>query len=1129
MPTRKTYWGISLKLALYLGLPLLVTVVVWLQVFVPASQDIMFNHEMTDLSDENAVRGVELEGQSKDFLNDFNLLARKLEEGDDDTFKSMSSKLESKYVLIEVLETNLSDDQTTPLELKTTLKQGTAQAYKNNLSYQKFIDSLQAEVKAHPNSEHVLTAFRKARLKIDPAKKPDSELPYEVENHVFWIGSQIISPNEDGDTGRVLVMALGFDEKLARLIASPRHMAILADQDGRVILNPFSSQQVANEAGEFVKMLSEMPEPFNEGPLLADTSKFLESPDWNAVGLGEVSIDTLKLPEVASEGLSLKPGQSYYYWESKDVGLEPAELEVASIAVRRETAKLSRQEWDASEEPLIRGGGLSPTVATIRIMSSDPEEIPKLQKRLIDAVKEEFVNHTDMSEDAKAVALSKLKRLARQVPDPFRCTTNRYSGVQIPLTVSPTSDLSGFLLLRGVFEEEVRAALDAELNQEKMMFIGMTFLTFGIVFFMGRRIGKILERMSVSAESISNLTFDQEADVETWEKQANAVSSRLPTDRQDELGVLSRSFQRMLVDILNAQVELRKLNAELEERVNKRTLQLQAANNELGVANKELKRGRDEAEQLSRSKDEFLASVSHELRNPLNWLHGSVQFLEMTELDEQQQHDVQTVRRATEELGALIEDILDYQKIVMNGMPIEVCEVDLETLLREVWDSLRLMAEKHDSELDFHWTEPTGMIQTDPRRFKQVVKNLAGNSCKFRDPEGKRPNQVQVNVERHEDHLKVIVSDTGRGMKSEVQGKLFVKFQKLSSQEGNKSGTGLGLVITKSLVELMDGTIDFESEYGVGTTFTIELPLTYETHMVDGKLVSEGNSSERTPSADAVRRISSATSKQPHKLSKVMVIDDDPKMQEMMKRYLTDHGFEVIIAVDGIQALGLVKKEEPDLITLDVKLPELDGWAVLAALKTDVETADVPVIMTTTLDDREKGMALGADEYLVKPVDWTHLERVIRQFSQQVDSPTVLVIEDDEQNRVLLKRQLESCGWTVEEAEDGRQALEHLADNIPQLILLDLMMPVMDGFEFLAERQKSAELLSVPVIVVTAKELTPNEIQQLRGSVIRVLQKGTYSQPELLEEIRQELERRQRGNHGDDSTSSAKQDSDQTP
>jgi adenylate cyclase len=325
----------------------------------------------------------------------------------------------------------------------------------------------------------------------------------------------------------------------------------------------------------------------------------------------------------------------------------------------------------------------------------------------------------------------------------------------------------------------------------------------------------------------------------------------------------------------------------------------------------------------------------------------------------------------------------------------------------------------------------------------------------------------------------------------------------------------------------MGGTIEFESEYGVGTTFTIKLPLTYETELVDGKLVSDGKSSERIPSEDTIRNMTSVTSQQPQKPSKVMVIDDDPKMQEMMKRYLTDHGFEVIIAVDGIEALGLVKKEDPDLITLDVKLPELDGWAVLAALKTDVETADVPVIMTTTLDDREKGMALGADEYLVKPVDWTHLERVIRQFSQQVESPKVLVIEDDEQNRVLLRRQLESCGWTVEEAEDGRKALERLGENLPQLILLDLMMPVMDGFEFLAERQKSAELLSVPVIVVTAKELTPNEIQQLRGSVIRVLQKGTYSQPELLEEIRGELERRHRVSLIDDSTISAKSNSDQ--
>jgi len=1020
----------------------------------------------------------------------------------------MSFILAPKYVLVEYLEYDVQSNEvegTESTEFYSILDVGRAVDHSQNLSYQKFLKSLEAQLKSSPESERVVTAFRKARLQV----KPTTDAPNEIEDHIFWIGGQIEPPGENSPRGRLLVMALGFDEKLARLMASPRHMAILLDHKGRVILNPFNETPIANEEGKFIQGIGESEDPFEQGELFDDVASYAGSADWSTIDLETMSVETLNSPEVLQYGLSLKGGREYFYWESPEVGFTPAEIEIVQRVMRRKTSRMSRTEWDAGGEGYIftRAGGVSNTVGTLRLLAREPKQIAKLQDEVVQLLKQEFRSDSDLSDSEKQSAISKLDRLSQHVPRPTSCETCRFSAIQIPMTVGPDSELSGFLLLRAVFEEEVRAALDAQLNQAEWMVAGMIFLTFATVFYSGRRIGKLLERMSSSAETISTLTFDQTADVETWEQQADAVSSRLPTDRRDELGVLSRSFQRMLVDILNAQIELRKLNAELEERVRQRTLQLEEANQELEVANVELKRGRDEAEQLSRSKDEFLASVSHELRNPLNWLHGSVQFLEMTPLDEQQKNDVQTVRRATEELGALIEDILDYQKIVMNGMPIEVSRVELDQILTEVWDSLKLHAEKHDAMLDFEWTQPAGVIETDSRRFKQIVKNLAGNSCKFRDPDGKRKNEVRVKVQREENHLTIVVSDTGRGMKVEEQNKLFIKFQKLSSHEGNNSGTGLGLVITKSLVELMGGTIDFESEFGVGTTFTVKLPLTYEKTTDHKPPHRDLLRAEKTSASEEDRNKPKAQSqvKQP---SKVMVIDDDPKMQEMMSRYLSEHGYQVIVATDGIEALSLVKKESPDLITLDVKLPELDGWAVLAALKTDVETANVPVIMTTTLDDREKGMALGADEYLVKPVDWRHLERVISQFSSGPDSARVLVIEDEARNRQLLRRQMESAGWDVDEAVNGRDALERLETLQPNLILLDLMMPVMDGFEFLAERQKSADLLSIPVIIVTAKELSPKEVQQLRGSVTRILQKGAYSQSELLEEIRLELDRR---------------------
>jgi CheY-like chemotaxis protein len=232
---------------------------------------------------------------------------------------------------------------------------------------------------------------------------------------------------------------------------------------------------------------------------------------------------------------------------------------------------------------------------------------------------------------------------------------------------------------------------------------------------------------------------------------------------------------------------------------------------------------------------------------------------------------------------------------------------------------------------------------------------------------------------------------------------------------------------------------------------------------------------------------------------KVLVIDDDVDVREMMVRYLGKRGFDVRTAASGMEGLELAKKLRPVAITLDAIMPGLDGWAVLAALKADHETADVPVIMVTMVDNRRRGQIMGADEYIVKPIEWPRLLEVLERLVTAGDKRSLLVVDDDEPTREMLRRNLQQHGWSVLEAEHGAAALDILAVKSPAAILLDLMMPVMDGFEFL--NRQAADARGIPIIVVTAKDPTPEEFERLNGRAARVLLKGHYTQEELLQEI----------------------------
>jgi len=328
-------------------------------------------------------------------------------------------------------------------------------------------------------------------------------------------------------------------------------------------------------------------------------------------------------------------------------------------------------------------------------------------------------------------------------------------------------------------------------------------------------------------------------------------------------------------------------------------------------------------------------------------------------------------------------------------------------------------------------------------------------------------------------------------MTPEQLGKLFQAFTQADASTTRKyGGTGLGLAISRKFCRLMGGDIIVTSEPGKGSTFTVTLP---------------GEISETPAPTDTQFIQKQATTQAGTPGPLVLVIDDDPSMRELMQRSLAKDGYRVEVAANGRAGLEMARRLKPAIITLDVMMPSMDGWAVLTALKADPATADIPVVMLTIVDDKNMGFALGAADYFTKPIDWQRLGAVLQKYRKPADSQTVLIVEDDERTREMLRRTLQKEGWQIREAANGRLGLEQLGHGAPGLILLDLMMPEMDGFTFMKELRQRRDCAQVPVIVITAKDLTDDDRRRLSGEVARILGKDSTSREQLVAEVRQLL------------------------
>ncbi len=508
---------------------------------------------------------------------------------------------------------------------------------------------------------------------------------------------------------------------------------------------------------------------------------------------------------------------------------------------------------------------------------------------------------------------------------------------------------------------------------------------------------------------------------------------------------------------------------------------------EMREAEETLLAARDEAEAANRAKSTFIANMSHELRTPLSAIIGYAEMLG-EEIEDgtppaELAQDVQKIEGNARHLLGLINDVLDLSKVESGKMDAYAETFGVADMVRDVAATVASLMEKKSNELVLQIGAGLGTMHSDITRIRQIVLNLLSNAAKFTERGTITLAAARVAVPAGIDQMRISVSDTGIGMTAEQVAKLFQRFQQADASTTRQfGGTGLGLALTKAFTTMLGGEVQVQSEPGAGSTFIVSLPVVLPEPQAPAPDAQETAPDEEIGAGEVV-----------------LVVDDDETQLHLTSRFLGREGFVARTASDGATGLALARRLRPRAILLDVTMPGMDGWSVLSALKADPELAGIPVVMVTFVAERALATSLGAADYIVKPVDWERLRAVMERFRGGASS--VLVVDDDTDTRERMRQVLEKSGWRVNEAVDGEDALRKVAQATPQVVLLDLTMPVMDGFEFLSAFRERPGCGDVPVVVLTARDLTNDDRRRLRGAN-QVLSKGDVSLTELAEKLR---------------------------
>ncbi len=571
------------------------------------------------------------------------------------------------------------------------------------------------------------------------------------------------------------------------------------------------------------------------------------------------------------------------------------------------------------------------------------------------------------------------------------------------------------------------------------------------------------------------------------------MSQRAPVVSGDEIGDLAEEFNRMAGS-------LEGYYTSLEGKVAERTDELGRANEELEAKKMELETKNEDLARASLMKSQFLANVSHELRTPLNSIIGFSELLQekaFGKLSEKQGQYVNFIHSSGGHLLQLINNILDLSKIEVGRMELSHEEFPLSEILGEIMGTVRPIAHKKHITLDAREAHASPLIRADRGKFKQILLNLLSNAVKFNVEGG----SVVVDWDMVEEprgmemkrFLVLSVRDTGIGIKEEDLKRVFLEFEQLDSSITREyGGTGLGLALTKKLVELHGGEIRAESDEGAGSVFTVKLPQEFE------RVAAPVLTGQAPVEAEEKRE----------ERPRILVAAESSDINRLIEVYLSSEWYDIVICPDGADLIKKAgeKRKKPFAAVIGITIPRKDGWEVLKEMKADPELADIPVIIVSATDNRELGLSLGAADYLIKPVSKKKLLRALERLSYTKSLGrsvfNILVVDDEPQILKILDDLLREEGFGVIKAKDGQEAVRLAVEKVPDIMILDLMMPGMSGFDVINKLKDHPEAGDIPIIISTAREITNEDIKLLGGNVKKILQKADFSRGKLLSEIR---------------------------